>query len=65
MGDVIYFQLPNEKLEQDVEKTADDRDQKDEYKMQWSLAHNETGTSRNTWANMRGYLLLICVERQR
>lgn len=53
MGDVIYFQPPNEKLEQDVEKTADDRDQKDEYKMQWSLAHNETGTSRNTWANMR------------
>lgn len=28
MGDVIYFQLPNEKLEQDVEKAADDRDQK-------------------------------------
>lgn len=53
MGDVIYFQPPNEKLEQDVEKTADDRDQKDEYKMQWPLAHNETGTSRNTWAYMR------------
>ena len=37
MGDVIYFQPPNEKLEQDVEKTADDRDQKDEYEKSYEL----------------------------
>lgn len=43
MGDVIYFQPPNEKLEQDIEKTADDRDQKDEYKCNghWLIMRQE------------------------
>ena len=53
MGDVIDFQPPKEKLEQDAEETADNRSQTDEDEMQWLSAHNETGTTRNTRASKR------------